>query len=383
MRQRSAFLVCATLALAGCGVGATAANDDHRAGGRPATCEAFTPYADLDQVQQAIATAPSILGIAGADIATSVRLPGGSAIFAFGDTLLDTSTEGEPIVRNSLLAFADDRACLMLGDDSGAFVPDRSDGIGYWPTSLSDATRPGVAVRPTAAMFLQRVTQTGDGEFVNLGPAIAEVSIDNDGLPHLVRVIDIGEDSPSRQSIGWGAASWRADDGYLYIYGTANPELPLVFGWSLHVARAPADEVFDPTSWSYWDGMTWDDDPAGSATLIPATGGVSQTLSVFEQDGTWYAVSKRDDFLGEDIVIWAASSPVGPFTPREPAAQSPSDLQAGIVRYAAIAHPTLFPEEGTVVVSISRNATDPERVAADPSIYRPEFFRVPLPVSRP
>jgi hypothetical protein len=48
------------------------------------------------------------------------------------------------------------------------------------------------------------------------------------------------------------------------------------------------------------------------------------------------------------------------------------------VRYAAVAHPTLYPEEGTVVVSISQNTTDPNALADDPTLYRPEFFRVPL-----
>jgi hypothetical protein len=31
------------------------------------------------------------------------------------------------------------------------------------------------------------------------------------------------------------------------------------------------------------------------------------------------------------------------------------------------------------VVSISQNTTDPNALADDPTLYRPEFFRVPLP----
>ncbi len=258
-----------------------------------------------------------------------------------------------------------------------AFVPDRVDGVGYWPTSLVEVGD------STVAMFLQRVAESAEGAFVNLGPSLAEVRVDSEGIPHVMRVSDIGVDVASRQHIGWGAASWRADDGYVYIYGTSNPERELVFGWSLHVARVRAEDTFDVSAWQYWSGTTWGDDPAAAVALIPAVGGVSQTLSVFAEDETWYAVSKRDDFLGPDIVIWSAPSPVGPFTPSEPVAQRPSDLQAGLVSYTAIAHPTLFPQVGTVVVSISRNATDPDRVAADPTLYRPEFFRVPLPVPTP
>jgi hypothetical protein len=206
---------------------------------------------------------------------------------------------------------------------------------------------------------------------------VAEVALDPDGLPRLVRVIDIGSDEPSRQRIGWGAASWRGRDDYLYIYGTANPETELVFGWSLHVARVRPEQVFDVLAWEYRTADDWSADASAATTLIPASGGVSQTLSVFAQEGRWYALSKRDDYLGRDIVIWSAAEPTGTFVASDPVAQRPSD--ATTVRYAAVAHPTLYPQEGTVVVSISQNTTDPNALADDPTLYRPEFFRVPLP----
>ena len=375
-------MACATLVLSGCGIGATASEGEARPGTAGlVSCERFTSYVDLEEMQRAIVGSPSIVGIVGADIATSVRLPGSELLFAFGDTILDAPITPQRGVRNSLLSFNDDRACLILGDDGAAFIPDRQDGVGYWPTSLADATHPGVAVRPLAVMFLQRVRETSDGGFINLGPALAEIVIDGDGLPRSGRVIDIGDDTPSRQRIGWGAASWRADDGHIYIYGTANPDRDLVFGWSLHVARVPAQEVFDVSAWRYWDGQAWQGDPAAAATLIPAVGGVSQTLSVFADDRAWYAVSKQDDFLGSEVVIWSAPGPMGPFVASGSVASKPSDAARGIVRYAAVAHPTLFPQEGTVVVSVSQNTTDETALAADPTIYRPEFFRVPLPPS--
>lgn len=233
---------------------------------------------------------------------------------------------------------------------------------------------------PTIAMFLNRVEGTGKiGEFVNLGPALAEVTLDDSGLPQLKRVTDIGPDDPSRTQISWGAASWAADDGYVYIGGTSKPEDDLVFGWALHVGRAKAGQIFDVESWEYWDGDGWTGSPADSAVLIPAVGGVSQTLSLFAQGDRWYAVSKQDDFLGEDVDIWMAPSPTGPFEIVEIAAKMPSDLEAGVLKYIALAHPTLFPVQGTIVLSISNNTTDFTELASDPSLYRPEFFRANLP----
>ena len=336
-------------------------------------CRPFGPHADLDQMAADIARAPSIAGLVGGDMAVDAALASGDVLMAFGDPILETDLTRAATVRNALLALAGDRACLVLGPRGSAFVPDRVDGVGYWPTSLVEVDQ------GTVAMFLQRVVERGDGVFANLGPALAEVTVDADGIPHVARVRDIGADEPSRQRIGWGAASWRADDGHVYIYGTANPERDLVFGWSLHVARATPESLFDFGSWEYWTGTSWSAEEASAVPIIPAVGGVEQTLSVFAEGPTWYAVSKRDGYLGRDVVIRTATAPTGPFSAGEVVASRPSYPNAGLLAYAAIAHPALFPEPGTIVLSVSRNHTDPEAVAADPALYRPEFFRVPLP----
>ena len=319
------------------------------------------------------ARAPSLAGLTGGDMAVDTALTSGDLLMAFGDALLDTDVTQEASVRNAVLSFAGDRVCLVLGPRGSAFVPDRVDGVGYWPTSLVEVGE------GTVAMFLQRVAERGDGVFVNLGPSLAAVTVHADGIPHVVSVQDIGSDESSRQRIGWGASSWRADDGYVYVYGTANPERDLVFGWSLHVARTTPDRVFDVESWEYWTGSGWSDEEGSAIAVIPAVGGVEQTLSVFAEGPTWYAVSKRDGALGSDVVIRSSPAPTGPFTAGEVVASRPSNPEAGVLAYAALAHPALFPEPGTIVISVSRNTTDADAIAADPTLYRPEFFRVPLP----
>ena len=108
-------------------------------------------------------------------------------------------------------------------------------------------------------------------------------------------------------------------------------------------------------------------------------GGVSQILSVFERDGSWYAVSKRDEFLGKDLVIWKAPSPTGPFTPSAPLAEIPSDPKGGVIRYMPLAHPGLLARPGKILVSYSRNVADLDKLAKDPTLYRPRFLEVPLP----
>lgn len=372
-----AGIAAALIAVTSCAVDSSTASDVPRGRESVTDCRPVDPYASLEQMAADFARAPSIVGLAGGDMAVDIAR-GGDHLMAFGDSLIDSPMTKETTVRNAVLAFAGDRACLVLGPRGSAFVPDRIDGIGYWPTSLVE-----VATDATVVMFLQRVAERGSGSFVNLGPSMAEVTIDSDGIPHVVAVRDIGSDESSRQRIGWGAASWRADDGYVYVFGTANPERDLVFGWSLHVARTTPARVLDVASWEYWNGEDWSADESSAVPVIPAVGGVEQTVSVFAEGEAWYAVSKRDGSLGSDVVIRSASAPTGPFDAGAVVASRPSHPEAGILSYAALAHPALFPEPGTIVISVSHNSTDPDAIAADPTLYRPEFFRVPLPSPLP
>ena len=93
-------------------------------------------------------------------MAVDTALTKGDHLMAFGDSLLDTPASQETSVRNALLALAGDRACLVLGPRGSAFVPDRIDGVGYWPTSL-------VEVRPdstqTSVPASRRCTLTSMG----------------------------------------------------------------------------------------------------------------------------------------------------------------------------------------------------------------------------
>nr|WP_281363757.1 DUF4185 domain-containing protein [Nocardioides daedukensis] len=243
--------------------------------------------------------------------------------------------------------------------------------------SIGREERPGYDL---VAISAQRVRTTGAGsfDFENLGPAIAVFVVPRGGTPQLVDRRDIGPDDADASDPTWGAAS-AVHDGWAYLYGTAHPAQDMVFGFSLSVARVRPDDILDRSRWRFWDGKSWVRSESAAQELIPARGGVSQTLSVFEQDGTWYALSKRDEFLGTDLTVWTAPSPTGPFTAHGALAQLPSDTVKGALRYMPLAHPGLLPEDGTMVVSYSQNRTDLAAVIEDPLLYRPRFLRVDLP----
>lgn len=313
----------------------------------------------------------------GGDVGASVSLQDGRRLFVFGDTLRGEDFDGQRFVRNSMLVMEPGCLQVVLPADHGAIIPDRSREVGYWPMSIGREERPGYDL---VAVSAQRVRTTGSDEFdfENLGPSIAVFIVPRGGTPQLIDRRDLGPDAPDGSRPTWGAAS-AVRDGWAYLYGTANPGESYVFGFSLRVARVRTEQILDRSRWRFWDGSEWVREESEAAELIPAEGGVSQTLSVFEQNGTWYALSKRDEFLGTDLTVWTADSPHGPFTSGEPLASLPSDSVTGELRYMPLAHPGLLPKKGTMVVSYSRNRTDINEVIEDPLLYRPRFLRVDLP----
>ena len=318
----------------------------------------------------------------GADVGADVTLQDGRRLWVFGDTLRAADFDGQRFVRNSMLVFQDTCAAVVVPADHGALIPDRKDGVGYWPMSIAKVERKGYDLVGIGAQRVrgngQDAHPDGTATFDNLGPATALFIVPRGKTPQLLEVHDIGPDTSGTTRTAWGAAS-AVNDGWVYLYGTANPQKDLVFGFSLQVARVRPDDILTTSRWRYWDGTRWQKSASRADVLIPAAGGVSQTLSVFEQDGRWYAVSKRDEFLGTDLVVWSAPGPTGPFMAGPSLAKIPSDTRGGTLRYMPLAHPDLLPEPGTVVVSYSQNDTDAAKIGRNPFLYRPRFLRVDLP----
>lgn len=341
-------------------------------------CTRAHPPSSVADLNAFSATTDGSPAFQGADVGADVLLQDGRRLWVFGDTLRSDDFEGPEFVRNSMLVETDSCVAVVLPQDHGALIPDRYDGVGYWPMSIGRVERPGYDL---VAVATQRVETTSSDAFgfENLGPAIAVFVVQRGQTPQLIAQQDLGSDSDDKSRPMWGAAMAVDDEGWLYLYGTANPEQEGVFGFSLQVARVRPDDVLDRSAWRYWDGETWSRSEGDATELIPAEHGVSQTLSVFHQHGQWYALSKRDDFLGSDLMFWTAPGPTGPFTATDPVAEIPSDPDSGELRYMPLAHPTLLPKKHTMVVSYSRNRTDFDEVKQDPSLYRPRFLRVPLP----
>ena len=319
----------------------------------------------------------------GGDVGASAQLQDDRRVWLFGDTLQD-GRMGTRFVRNSMLLTDDECIQAVVPGGGGALIPDRSgDGgrpVGYWPMSTVVVPRAGYDL---LYVTTQRVRTTGTEafDFENLGLSVAVFVVPVGQTPQLIEQRDIGPDRTGREHPTWGAATTLAgsgDDRWLYVFGTANPGTDQAFGYSLRVARVRPDDLLEPGRWRYWDGSGWSAQESAARELIAARDGVSQTLSVFERDGRWYALSKRNEFLGSDITVWSADSPTGPWSGGA-AVRRIDDGPSSQLRYMPLAHPELFPQQGTVVASYSTNETDLQRVTADPRRYRPHFVRVDLP----
>ncbi|MCK9824736.1 DUF4185 domain-containing protein [Nocardioides cavernae] len=337
---------------------------------------AIGPLDSVQALNRFVRSSPGTADFLGGDVGVDVTLPDRGRLWFFADTLRVGADERPDLVRNSALLFRPGCVRVLHGPDNSSLIPERSDGVGYWPMSAFWADRDGVG---HLYVLTQRVHTVSDGPFgfAVLGPAIARFSVSPSGVS-LEAVRELGADRRDPHRPAWGAAA-ALTRRWAYLYGTSTRPLTGIHGFALRVARMRVEDVEVQSRWRYWDGTTWNTDPESAAPLIPEVGGVSQTLSVFRSGGRWWAFSKRDEFLGTDLVLWSGSSPRGPFASPEVVGRLACNERRGELRYMPLAHPELLPRRGTVVISWSRNNQDLAAVCGDPRLYPPHFARLVLP----
>jgi hypothetical protein len=310
-----------------------------------------------------------------ADIGASAKLSDGRLVWVFGDTVRAASLSPR-IVANSMLISSGECVSQLLPPDKGAVIPDAASGAVYWPMSVTVLPDSG---HDLIVVLCSRIRR-GDGgafEFAFTGSSAALFRIDAEGVPILLRVVEITPDNLDADQINWGAAS-TASGRWIYVYGTRLTGEKYVFGRELYVGRAPVDDPNNRARWEFWDGGAWQSRHESAAPVLPADGGVSQTLSVHAVDGRFIAVSKRGGDLADFVYTWSAPSAVGPWTARR-AVPAPFEVRGDVLQYAPLAHPEIPLESGNLLVSISRNTTDLERLFAEPKLARPLFVEVQQP----
>lgn len=310
----------------------------------------------------------------GADGASSIRLPDGRVLWLFGDTLRREPSGRIGTIHNSMLLA--DGPCLapVYGRASTEPLPTRQDGHWYWPQhAVIDDGR--------LFVFAASVRKAGEGVFgfAGSGTDLAEFTLPEPGAqPRLLGLSATPSTGHPESRPQWGAAVTQAG-GHTYIYAAQKVSKPYVFGRHIFVARVRAGHLPDLTRWRYWDGTTWSARAERAVPIRTAEQGTPGVFSVHARpDGTFLAVYKEDDYLGTDLVALTGTSPVGPWR-RHVLGRSPSQTPTGAMTYLALGHPHLPARPGRMLVTVSRNHTDPARVEADPRLYRPQFREVALP----
>jgi hypothetical protein len=215
----------------------------------------------------------------------------------------------------------------------------------------------------------------GSFDFTFLGTSAAVFTVERGQVPQLDKVVDITPDSTDPQQVNWGSAA-NVHGGWYYVYGTRLTGEKYVFGRELHVARVPVSDPGERSGWQFWDGSRWASGHQKAAVILPAEGGVSQVLSVDSVGGEFVAVSKRDGDIANFVYEWTAPNAWGPWTPTKEV-KAPGGFDTGNLKYAPLAHPEIPLADGMLLVSVSRNTTDFQRLLKDPEIGRPYFVEVP------
>lgn len=324
-----------------------------------------------------------------ADQAASVRLPDGRYAWLFGDTVQGTLTRRDGalavsrwVMPHSSAVVTSGTSCrdtrVVTGPRRTSLLPDAANGEVHWPMAA-------VVDGGQLHVFAQRVRLTPHQGFTSTGTRLAALHYrDSAGRP-ATPAFSRWQPTPSTgvaedRGIQWGAAVERSGS-HLYVYGTRGSKDPMVFGKSLHVARVPVGRLGSWASWRYWDGRSWVTGSARAVAVKEAAGGVSTSLSVDRVGERWVAVTKKDEFLGREIVVLTAERPTGPWREtRIATTDTDADLEEGDVTYTALGHPDIPLTSGRMLVSVSRNNLDSRRTLRDVERGRPYFFEAGLPV---
>lgn len=310
-----------------------------------------------------------------ADIGASARLKDGRLVWIFGDTIRRSGV-GPGMVANSMLITSGLCLSQLMPTARGPIIPDVQPGVVRWPMSVTVVEDQGVEKIVIFTGRIKRGSANDVWGFRYLGSDAVTFSVEPNQAPQLDEILPLTPDVDSANQVNWGSAA-MVSAGYIYVYGTALPK-GTAFGRALLVARSSLADPTDKGKWQFWDGKAWQPDHLRATPIIPAVGGVSQTLSVDEIDGSFVAVSKKDGDLGSTVATWTSREPVGPWT-RAAALEASFLTGKDEFAYAPLAHPEVPLADGKLLVSISRNTTDLSRLKQNPVIGRPRFAEINSP----
>ncbi|MEP1123526.1 MAG: hypothetical protein ABJH68_06505 [Ilumatobacter sp.] len=316
-------------------------------------------------------------GIAGADYAHAVELPDGRTLWYFQDVFFgaDNDLSGDDFAHNAALVQDGDcfERLVAAGGDGNSW-------IGSWvETDLQNWLWPldaEVGADGHLWLFLAEV-QNPNGSGAARGALPVGTWVARYSLPDLQLVgMEPAPDS-SRSLFGYSVVS---DDEYSYLYGHCYRQFDQagVIGFDpdcsphSYVARVPVGE-FDQAL-EYWTSAGWSDDRSDRLPVLSSE--LSMPMSVQRFGDVYVAASDEGDWFGDDVVVYTAPAPQGPWT--ESLRYTP-ETKCGDAcnNYGAFVLPELQGDQ--VVIAQSNNATDMTEAFANASLYRSSVRAVEVP----
>ncbi|MBZ4498363.1 DUF4185 domain-containing protein [Dermacoccus sp. Tok2021] len=305
------------------------------------------------------------------DVGVTTPLSDGRVLWIFGDTTRAKGTNPR-VVANSMLVGTgrcfDEVRAPGNGPVIGGFEGRRV----CWPNSAMTVPMRGADI---VLVGCSRIEPGKEGlfDFSYRGMTMAAYAVERGGAPQPVTRFDVTPDNADAEQINWGSAL-VGDEGWVYVYGSQQPKGST--GKGAYVARTRLAQLSDGPEWQFWNGRTFVTDAGAARPFLLAHEGVSQTFSVVRRGERFVLVSKQGGEFGQNIGVWSAPIPSGPWR-GERAVAEPYSQGDGVVAYQPLAHPELATPSGDLLVTLSRNTESFADLLADPRKGRPKFLEVP------
>lgn len=314
----------------------------------------------------------------GGDAAYSVALGDTRTLWLFGDTFVATTERHvrseSTLVRNTVaVQRGEDPVTASIAfawreaEDGGpaSYVPEAAE---HWFWPLHGIERNGVVT----TFWLEEAAGGGLGfEAVGTRALRADDVTGDEPGAWTWRELELPEVSFGADDGVRIGASVLALPGFVYAYAVEEPGDHDVYLLRWSEAAFDAGDLREPQWWR--DGWV----PHASLSGAPAVvfGDAQTEFSVsFDAEHERFVLVQTEGFGGTTIGIRTAPRPEGPWSRRTTVFRPPESDRAGVLVYAAKAHPQL--EGEGLVVTYASNATDFGVLVADETLYWPRFVRV-------
>lgn len=178
----------------------------------------------------------------------------------------------------------------------------------------------------------------------------------------------------ARREVSFGFSLCLAGS-WMYIYGTDEDVSPSWRARFLLVARCPALQIAEFSTWRFWTGTAWSADPAACARTVDhmASDGSVSYLPRLKR----FVLVYTEDGLSSRILARTSKSPEGPWSSPTEVYRCPEGADKGVFCYQARNHPELA-HGNELAISYCTNSFGISQVLRDTRLYFPRFVRVKL-----